>query len=129
MSNCGCKTKAVKTPWEREVPGFTEDDEGNVHHFTRKEHGFALSVVIDDSECRFNRLRKACSIQEDEICQAAGKVLGYPWFKDDQKNFPGATEANGVSVGEHVAASIVEELVQRYKELEARIRELEAVNS
>ena len=58
------------------------------------------------------RLRLACSRINDEVCQSAGKALGYPWFKDDPANFPGATEANGVCVGDHVAESIVEELAR-----------------
>ena len=48
------------------------------------------------------------------IEQLAGKALGYPWFKDDQKNFPGATEADGVCIGEHVAYTIVKQLAQAY---------------
>jgi len=54
-------------------------------------------------------LRIAFDREDGEICQTLGKALGYPWFKDDQKNFPGATEENGVCVGDHVAASIAAE--------------------
>lgn len=53
----------------------------------------------------------------DEITQLCGQALDYPWYKDDQKNFPGATEANGVCIGEHVPASIVAELVHAYLKL------------
>jgi hypothetical protein len=64
-------------------------------------------------------LGKKLSIESDNrIEQAIGKVLGYPAYKDDQKNFPNATEANGVCVGDHVAESLVMELVGRFKELE-----------
>lgn len=55
----------------------------------------------------------------DAAQQIAGKALGYPWFKDDQKNFPGATEADGVCIGEHAGETIVEELAQKYLELKA----------
>jgi hypothetical protein len=55
------------------------------------------------------RLRAALSKQNDEICQALGSALGYPKFCDDQANFPGTTEANGVCVGDHVAESIAAE--------------------
>ena len=48
-----------------------------------------------------------------EIEQACGKALGYPWYKDDQKNFPGATEEDGVCVNGYVA-EIVAELVDTY---------------
>lgn len=55
--------------------------------------------------------------------QIAGKALGYPWFKDDQKHFPGATEEDGVCIGEHVGDTIVEELAQ------AKIAMAEALRS
>ena len=53
----------------------------------------------------------------EEIEQTCGKALGYPWYKDDQKNFPGTTEADGVCIGEHVSVSIVSELAAAYIEL------------
>jgi hypothetical protein len=53
----------------------------------------------------------ACHLRECE--QIAGKALGYPWFKDDQKNFPGSTEADGVCIGEHVGDTVVAELASR----------------
>jgi len=37
--------------------------------------------------------------ESKEIEQILGKALGYPWYKDDPKNFPNATEADGVCVG------------------------------
>jgi hypothetical protein len=73
----------------------------------------------------------------DEAEQEAGKALGYPWYKDDQKNFPGATEENGVCIGEHVVDTIVAKLaavavqeVAKHKnvtiaDLEARLAEAE----
>ena len=61
-------------------------------------------------------LERAIAKQNQEIEQVCGKALGYPWFKDDQKNFPGATEADGVCVGEHVANTIVAELATRYQQ-------------
>jgi hypothetical protein len=71
------------------------------------------------------RLRDACCKSNDEICQDLGKALGYPWFKDDQKTFPGATEENGVCVGEHVAESIAAEAAKRIAKLVERVSELE----
>jgi hypothetical protein len=64
---------------------------------------------------------------EEVIGQLAGKALGYPWFKDDQQNFPGATEAEGVCIGEHVAETIVQELVQKYQELQQVVETLEKI--
>jgi hypothetical protein len=46
--------------------------------------------------------------------QIAGQALGYPWFKDDQVNFPGSTEEAGVCIGDHVGDTIVEELAEAY---------------
>ena len=67
------------------------------------------------------RLRDAVSKQNDEIEQTLGKALGYPWYKDDQKNFPGATEANGVCVGEHVAETLAAEAANRLKSCKCRL--------
>lgn len=58
---------------------------------------------------RVEELTKASVLQNEEILQILGKVLGYPWYKDDQENFPGATEKDGVATGDHVAASIAAE--------------------
>jgi hypothetical protein len=54
-------------------------------------------------------LKVGYSLDNDDVCQTLGRVLGYPWFKDDQVNFPGATVDNGVCVGDHVAPSIAAE--------------------
>ena len=72
------------------------------------------------------RLKAAMSKSNDEICQSLGKALGYPWFKDDQRNFPGATEENGVCVGDHVAESIADEAASRISALLAENAALRA---
>ena len=64
-------------------------------------------------------LEKLSMESDNRIEQAIGKVLGYPAYKDDQKNFPNATESNGVCVGDHVAESLVMELVDRFKAIRA----------
>lgn len=69
----------------------------------------------DEARERVAFLEHAFAKQNQEIEQTCGKALGYPWFKDDQKNFPGATEADGVCVGEHVAETIVAELANAYQ--------------
>jgi len=74
---------------------------------------------------KIKRLYDGILKNNQEIKQDCGKVLGYPWFKDDQKNFPGATEKDGVCVGDHVAATIVSELAKRHAEALARIKRLE----
>jgi len=79
----------------------------------------ALTALASGSgdHAELARLKAAMSKSNDEICQSLGKALGYPWFKDDQRNFPGATEENGVCVGEHVAESIADEAASRISAL------------
>jgi len=80
---------------------------------------------ISELESEIARMRHAYDAYEHEIQQLLGKALGYPWFKDDQKNFTGATEADGVCVGEHVAETIVAELAKKHAEANERIKRLE----
>lgn len=54
---------------------------------------------------------------DNEICQILGKVLKYPWYKDDPKNFPDATESDGVCVGEHTAETIAMEAAAEIERL------------
>lgn len=70
-------------------------------------------------------LRRIIAESAVEIEQRCGQALGYPWYKDDQKNFPGATEKDGVCIGEHVTETIVHELANRYTALLARVKRLE----
>lgn len=50
-----------------------------------------------------------------EAEQILGKALGYPWYKDDKKNFPDATEADGVCTGEHTLVTIAMEAASKLK--------------
>lgn len=70
---------------------------------------FSDPNTMGELRAEIARLRTALSKQNDEICQVLGSALGYPKFCDDQANFPGTTEANGVCVGDHVAESIAAE--------------------
>ena len=62
-----------------------------------------------------------------EVEEIAGRALGYPRFCDDQTNFPGATDADGVCIGDHVTETIVEELANRVRMLtkEAHVLRIE----
>ena len=53
----------------------------------------------------------------EEIEQILGKALGYPWYKDDPKNFPNATEADGVCVGVETAWSLAMLAADKLKSL------------
>jgi hypothetical protein len=78
------------------------------------------------------RLQRAASSQNDDVCQTLGKALGYPWFKDDQENFAGSTETHGVCVGDHVAETLAIEAAREIERLRAeveRMREAHAENA
>ncbi len=59
--------------------------------------------------------------ESEKIEQILGKALGYPWFKDDPKNFPTATEEDGVCVGDHTAWSLAMCAADKIKELEEEL--------
>lgn len=85
----------------------------------------AAQADVDKWRDEYNRMRQLIAKQNEDISQTCGKALGYPWFKDDQNNFPGATEAQGVCVGEHVAETIAAELADAYKAAQAEIAKLQ----
>jgi len=66
-----------------------------------------------------DRLRKAAVDQNHEIEQILGAALGYPRYCDDPINFPDATEADGVCVGDHVAETLAEEAAARIVTLQS----------
>ena len=84
----------------------------------------ATSAEVDEVRAEVNRMKAAASTINEEVCQTLGKVLGYPWFKDDLVNFPHSTEAHGVCVGDHVAESIAAEAAERIKTLRAEVERL-----
>jgi hypothetical protein len=53
----------------------------------------------------------------NEVEQVLGKALGYPRYSDDQKNFPGTTEADGVCVGENVPESLLSEAAAKIENI------------
>ncbi len=56
--------------------------------------------------------------------QTLGKILGYPWYKDDKKNFPDATEEDGVCVGEDTIETLADRAAERIRHLEEEISAL-----
>ena len=83
------------------------------------------STVIrtpDEAEARVIYLTKAAAEVNESISQELGKVLGYPWYKDNQEIFPGATIEDGVCVGDAVAESLAVDASKRILELEKALR-------
>jgi hypothetical protein len=73
------------------------------------------------------RMKKAASTINEEVCQTLGAALGYPWLKDDQTNFPGATEADGVCVGPHVAETLAAEAAAKLATVAALVEALDGL--
>jgi hypothetical protein len=98
----------------------------------QSEDGVANACVAESAQrleelgAMIMQLRDGIAKQNITIEQTCGKVLDYPWFKDDQKNFPGATEKHGVCVGDHVAETIAAELARKYTEAMQHIKRLES---
>lgn len=87
-----------------------------------------LKDKLAETRAERDRLRDACSKQNDEIGQILGAALGYPRYCDDQQNFPGSTAADGVCVGEHTAESLAAEAAEAIAErddLRRRLAEAE----
>lgn len=67
-----------------------------------------------------NQLRERWAKQNHEIEQVLAQAIGtYPWYANDQKNFPGATKADGVCTGDNVVDTIAVEAAKTIKELMA----------
>ena len=60
-----------------------------------------------------------------EVEQNLGIALGYPRYVDDPKNFPDATEVDGVCIGENTADALAMQAAKRIIELEAKVKNLE----
>ncbi len=75
---------------------------------------------------RVKVLERACAEHDRAICQTLGKALGLPRYCDDPKNFPGATEADGVCVIENDGRSLAESAAKRIKVLEGQRDDLAA---
>lgn len=81
---------------------------------------------IKELKARVKFVTDAAATINREVCQVLGKVLGFPWFKDDQKNFPGATEADGICEGDMVAEAMADLAAQTITDLKEKLRIAEA---
>jgi hypothetical protein len=81
-----------------------------------------LEVQSLGKDKRIKELQTAAAKSNDIICQTLGKVLGFPWYKDDLDLFPGATEADGVCIGDHVAETMAVQAADRIRHLDSRLQ-------
>ena len=125
MNHLGNANKMVETPRTDAAEKHAYQFKDDCTPVCESKFVRQLERELNAANQRIKRLRDGIAKQNQTIEQACGKVLGYPWFKDDQKNFPGSTEKDGVCVGDHVAETIVCELVGKYTEALDRIKRLE----
>jgi hypothetical protein len=74
-------------------------------------------------EAENTRLKDAYHRSAAEIDQTLGRALGYPRYCDDQKNFPGTTDADGVCTGDHVPESLAAEAANLITRLKGELEE------
>lgn len=97
----------------------------NAWPFWPIEHARELERELNAANLRIYHITDGFRREQNDIEQTCGKALGYPRFCDDQKAFPGSTDADGVCIGDHVAASIAAELANKYAEAMERIKRME----
>jgi len=106
------------TEWNREAALAAAQGVETLYDIgSDRRHLGAAITQLRAAIAEIERLRIVGTEADDEVCQVLGKALGYLWYKDDQRNFPNATEASGVCVGEHVALSIAAEAAKMIERL------------
>ena len=100
----------------------TTADEIKLHAKNQLDECLRINEKLAAQQAIINKAKK----ESLDIEQVLGKALGYPWFKDDQFNFPNATETDGVAVGDHTAWSLACEAADKIKELQNELDRLKA---
>jgi hypothetical protein len=86
-----------------------------------KARNDALESQVSHRRELIKKLTVAAAKSNDVICQTLGKVLGFPWYEDDLKTFPDATQDDGVCVGDHTAETLATNAADRIQFLEGRL--------
>lgn len=68
-----------------------------------------------------SKLRKAMIDDSNAVEQILGKALDYPWYKDDERTFPLATEEDGVCVGHYTVEDLAIQAAKLIKDLRNQI--------
>lgn len=94
--------------------------------------GTASTVLLDEltrlrteKMTELGRQREGFIAEQSRIEQVLGRELGMTRFCDDQKNWPGATDEDGVCVGEHTALTLAMTAADELTRLRERVKELE----
>jgi len=96
----------------------------DAHHYVKSSTGCARNqgttqfcAEAADFAMQLSTLEKKCAKDDYELCQILGKALGYPWYKSDLKNFPNATDEDGVCTGDHVGITLANEAALKIAKL------------
>jgi hypothetical protein len=108
-------TENVKMPVADIIAGWRKQTAAEPYMASIVEQ--AMAKRIRELEAELAKAKETAQRVFHEVEQTLGKALGYPWYKDDPKNFPDATDADGVCVGAHVPESIALEAANRIAEL------------
>jgi hypothetical protein len=113
------KSLADAPNWQAFRVDLTDENAGHMIVTIQRADGETPVELVTKLRAELAALRDACAREDHDIQQTLGKALGYSRFADDPKNFPDATEADGVCVGDHVAASLAAEAADRIETLAA----------
>lgn len=102
-------------PPRRPNVSMTQDELDGLHQrIAQLENENAdLRQKVEQTQRDVSAIHDVYALSSHEIEQLLGKALGYPRYCDDPENFPEATEADGVCVGEHTPQSLAIELAER----------------
>lgn len=88
-------------------------------------------IVEAEKKTKYHLAKESAAYRMEtrEIEQILGKALGYPWYKDDLKSFPDATEADGVCVGEHTTVTLAMEAAKTIQRLKDDLRDCQTMKA
>jgi outer membrane protein TolC len=93
-----------------EVRDLTELRDANEERLKGSDSGRRQSKAFaDELRTKLAELKQSYIEEGRRIEQVLGRALGYPRYADDPKNFPDATDEDGVCVGDHVPITLAEE--------------------
>ena len=76
----------------------------------KKQEPMPERMMVKELEQKYNAMEQELY----EVEQILGEALSYPRYCDDLQNFPDATEADGICVGEMTPAALAEQMAKEY---------------
>lgn len=127
--------EAVRDRWRRTAERLEGEKQEQAKEIEQLKRNGVFHVDVCTAHLRhIKELQKELAEQTEQenrhilmshnVEQTLGKILCYPWYKDDKKNFPGATEEDGVCVGEDTIETLADRAAERIRHLEEEISAL-----